>query len=549
MKKSKFIFFSFIALLAACSPAIQTQTTATGPVSQAAPNANRLQEAALTYAATITAEDLSRHLHVIASDDFEGRDTGSPGQKLAAKYIANQFQVDGLVGPLTESSEPYYQPFDLMQARWGDAYVMAGNRRFDFLQDFYIHVQSTSPYEQEEVVELVFAGYGIEDKNYSDYRGLDVTGKAVVVLSGEPVDRNGRSLIEPASSQSTWTMDFRRKAALALEKGASSIFVVSGGSDADFARLIERVQHASERPTLKGSLAQPSRAATFVLSPAMGAALLSTNAQGLQQYRQRVTAAGRPVDSSFRPVRNVRVKAERVYDTIATENVLGLVEGTDKKEEIIVITAHYDHVGVANGQIFNGADDDGSGTVAVMEMAQAFAQARRDGFGPRRSVLFMLVSAEEKGLLGSDYYTQNPVFPLENTVANLNIDMIGRLDQKYQNNPNYVYIIGSDKLSSELHQINEEANQKHTNLTLDYTYNHPDDPNRFYYRSDHYNFAKNGIPAIFYFNGVHEDYHQPTDTVDKILFDKVEAITRLVFHTAWELANREERIVVDSNKR
>jgi Zn-dependent M28 family amino/carboxypeptidase len=187
--------------------------------------------------------------------------------------------------------------------------------------------------------------------------------------------------------------------------------------------------------------------------------------------------------------------------------------------------------------------------VAVMELAQAFAQAKKDGFGPRRSILFMTVTAEEKGLLGSDYYTQNPVFPLQNTVANLNIDMIGRLDRKYQDNPNYVYVIGSDKLSSTLHQISEEANQMHTNLTLDYTYNDPDDPNRFYYRSDHYNFAKNNIPVVFYFNGVHEDYHRPTDTVDKILFPKMETITRLVFHTAWELANREERIVVDSNKR
>jgi hypothetical protein len=540
--------FFFLAFLAACAPAAPTQTTRPA-ASQAPPTADRLREAAPRYAATITAADLSRHLHIIASDEFEGRDTGSKGQKMAAEYISNQFRSDGLIGPVKGSDQPYYQPLELMQARWGEAYLTVDGQRYEFLKDFYVHPQSTSPIGQEQALELVFAGYGIESGNYSDYANLDVSGKTVVVLAGEPLGRNGRSLVEPASVQSTWAADLRKKATLALQKGAHNLFVVSSGTTTDFNRLLERVQHATERPVLKESKIAPTRAATFVLSPELGTRLLNTNAKGLQQYGQNVGSAGKAIASPFRLASNVRAKVERVSEPIPTENVLGLVEGSDKKDEIIVITAHYDHVGVEDGQIFNGADDDGSGTVAVMELAQAFAQAKRDGFGPRRSILFMTVTAEEKGLLGSDYYTQNPVFPLENTVANLNIDMIGRLDRKYKDNPNYVYVIGSDKLSSTLHQISEEANQTHTNLTLDYTYNDPDDPNRFYYRSDHYNFAKNNIPVVFYFNGVHEDYHRPTDTVDKILFDKMETITRLVFHTAWELANREERIVVDSNKR
>ncbi len=183
-----------------------------------------------------------------------------------------------------------------------------------------------------------------------------------------------------------------------------------------------------------------------------------------------------------------------------------------------------------------------------MEIAQAFARARSDGFAPRRSVLFMTVAGEEKGLLGSEFYTDHPLFPLQNTVANLNIDMIGRIDDAHKGNPDYIYLIGSDKLSSGLHAISEEANKKFSGLQLDYTYNDPADPNRFYYRSDHYNFAKHKIPVIFYFNGVHEDYHQPTDDVEKINFQKLEKISRLVFHTAWELANREQRIKVDSFK-
>jgi len=229
---------------------------------------------------------------------------------------------------------------------------------------------------------------------------------------------------------------------------------------------------------------------------------------------------------------------------IKGENVLGYIEGTDLKEELIIITAHYDHLGKHDSLIFNGADDDGSGTVAVLEIAEAFMLAKKAGSGPRRSVLIMPVSGEEKGLLGSKYYTDHPIYPLENTVANLNIDMIGRLDD-WHDTANYVYLIGADRLSQELHDISEQVNKEHIGLNLDYKFNEEDDPNRYYYRSDHYNFAKHNIPVIFYFNGVHEDYHKVTDTVEKIDFEKIQTITRLVFLTAWELANRDERIVVD----
>ena len=226
---------------------------------------------------------------------------------------------------------------------------------------------------------------------------------------------------------------------------------------------------------------------------------------------------------------------------IRGENVLGYIKGTDLKDELIILTAHYDHLGKHDTLLFNGADDDGSGTVAIMEIAEAFMLAKRDGKGPRRSILIMPVSGEEKGLLGSKYYTDNPVFPLRKTIANLNIDMIGRIDNMHIDG-NYVYLIGSDMLSKELHNISEKINKKHIGLELDYTYNTEDDPHRYYYRSDHYNFAKNNIPVIFYFNGVHEDYHKTTDTIEKIDFNKIEKITRFVFLTAWELANREERI-------
>jgi Zn-dependent M28 family amino/carboxypeptidase len=237
---------------------------------------------------------------------------------------------------------------------------------------------------------------------------------------------------------------------------------------------------------------------------------------------------------------------EQKVERIEAENVLAFIEGSDPKlkEEVVVVSAHYDHVGIINGQIHNGADDDASGTSAAMEIGEAFYLAAKEGKGSRRSVLILHVSGEEKGLLGSEWYSDHPVYPLTTTVCDLNIDMIGRIDPEHKDS-NYVYLIGSDKLSTDLHRISEQCNQTYTNLVLDYTYNSPDDPNRFYYRSDHYNFAKHNIPVIFYFSGVHEDYHKPGDDAPKILYNKMETITRLVFHTAWDVANRDQRLKVD----
>lgn len=228
-----------------------------------------------------------------------------------------------------------------------------------------------------------------------------------------------------------------------------------------------------------------------------------------------------------------------------SENVIAYIKGTEKPEEVIVITAHLDHEGVKNGKTYYGADDNGSGSIAILEIAEAFKKAQNLGKAPKRSIVFLHVTGEEKGLLGSAYYAENPIFPLKNTVACLNMDMIGRVDEAHKDNPDYIYLIGTDRLSTDLHDVSEKANKKYVNINLDYRYNAHDDPNRFYFRSDHYNFAKHNIPVIFYFNGVHEDYHQPTDTSDKIEYKLLEKRTRLVFYTAWEIANRKDRLVVN----
>ena len=255
--------------------------------------------------------------------------------------------------------------------------------------------------------------------------------------------------------------------------------------------------------------------------------------KGAKDYYQRIPAAFLNARSD-----------ENLPDS---ENIWAYIEGSEKPNEIIVISAHYDHVGTKDGEIYNGADDDGSGTVALLEIAQAFAQAKKEGHGPKRSILFLHMTGEEHGLHGSRYYSENPLFPLANTITDINIDMIGRRDEAHAKSNNYVYIIGSDYLSTDLYTICEDANKKYVHLNLDYTYNDRNDSNRFYYRSDHYNFAKNGIPSVFLFNGVHADYHKPTDKVEKIEFDALAKRAKLGFATAWELANRENRPIVDKD--
>ena len=263
----------------------------------------------------------------------------------------------------------------------------------------------------------------------------------------------------------------------------------------------------------------------------------------IEQYQKMGVSHPKSMSSYYQIVPKEALNGRR-GSLPESENILAFIEGSEKPEEIIVVSAHYDHVGMSNGEIFNGADDDGSGTVALLEMAEAFQLAKKAGNGPKRSILFLHVTGEEHGLLGSKYYADNPIFPMANTVANLNIDMIGRCDPG-NCGKDYVYVIGSEMLSTDLKKINEAANKQTVNLELNYKYDDPNDKDRLYYRSDHYNFAKNGIPVIFYFDGIHEDYHKETDDPEKIDYELLKKRTQLIFSTAWELVNRKDRIVVD----
>jgi hypothetical protein len=262
-------------------------------------------------------------------------------------------------------------------------------------------------------------------------------------------------------------------------------------------------------------------------------------------YKKNGISFPKGADSYYQKVPAAFLNAKRNENLPDSENIWAFIEGSEKPDEIVVLSAHYDHVGIKNGEVYNGADDDGSGTVALMEMAAAFQKAKNEGNGPKRSILILHVTGEEHGLHGSRYYSENPLFPLKNTVADVNIDMIGRRDDFHKDSNNYVYVIGSDYLSTDLFNICESVNQKYINLTIDYKYNDKKDPNRFYYRSDHYNFAKHNIPSVFLFNGTHADYHKPGDEVSKIEFDALTKRTQYAFAIAWEIANREQRLVVD----
>ena len=267
----------------------------------------------------------------------------------------------------------------------------------------------------------------------------------------------------------------------------------------------------------------------------------------IEQYQKNGIPFPKGATSYYQPIPAAFLNAKYKENLPDSENIWAFIEGSEKPDEIVVVSAHYDHVGVKNGEIHNGADDDGSGTVALVEIAKAFEKAKKEGHGPKRSILILHVTGEEHGLHGSRFYSENPLFPLANTVADVNIDMIGRHDELHPNDSNYIYLIGSDYLSTDLYNICEETNKANTKLALDYKYNDRKDPNRFYYRSDHYNFAKNGVPSVFLFSGIHEDYHKPGDDVDKIEFDVLTKRTQLAFAIAWEIANRDKRLVVDKD--
>ncbi len=501
-------------------------------------------DSARFIAETISQKDLKNRLTVLASDNMEGRELGTEANRKAARYIAGELEKMG-IRPYNNKNE-YFQPIPFYASGWDNIKVKIDGEEFKFMKDYYAFMNLNGQMPEFTTQEIVFLGYGIDDSKYSDYIKADVTNKVVVFYKGEPVNTDGISQITGSTDLSSWSSSILRKLRTAKSKGVKAVLIVDDQLTKNLGNNRRRLMSRGLRlQKPRGINDESDYANHFYISTTMFKKLIGDKQKKIIKARNKMTQKGKskPV---ILPV-EVTLSQKKTIVEKQHENILALIPGSDPelKDEIVIITAHYDHIGKRGDVIFNGADDNGSGSVTLMDIAEAYHFAQKNGFGPRRSVLCMWVTGEEKGLLGSQYYTDNPIFPLKNTIANVNIDMVGRVDEKHQNNPYYIYVIGADRLSSELHNINETANRKYSNLELDYTYNAEDDPNRYYYRSDHYNFAKKNIPSIFYFSGTHEDYHQPGDTVDKINYEKMERVARHIFYTSWELANRDKRIEVD----
>ena len=473
----------------------------------------------LKYAQSITAAELKEKLYTYSSDEFEGRETGTKGLTIAINYLKEHY-IDLEVSS-AKADGSYFQNVPLKLIEAPSVSISIEDKSFKYYKD-YISMSGGESITIESK-DIILVGYGIKDEKYNDYEGIDVAGKIVVANAGEPLNKDNKYLISGTSKKTKWSnnrQELRSKLNTAKELGAKAFFLINDPMFKLYAPYYKEKDNQGGESDLS----------------------LDVNEKEIYSF-----LVGKSMETALQLGNQIKIDYDQKSKSISSDNVAAMIKGTEKPDEYIVLSAHLDHIGMHDGEVFNGADDDGSGTVAILEIAEAFKAALKDGNGPKRSIIFLHVTGEEKGLLGSQYYTDyDPIVPLAQTVANLNIDMIGRTDPKrLEGKRNYIYLIGSDKLSTDLHAVSEEVNSKYTNIELDYTYNDENDPNRYYYRSDHYNFAKNNIPVIFYFNGTHDDYHQASDTPDKIQYDLLENRTRLVFHTAWELANRDEAVRVD----
>ncbi|MGB5500657.1 MAG: M28 family metallopeptidase [Maribacter sp.] len=480
----------------------------------------------VSFAKTITIAELEEHLYEYASDKYEGRETGEPGQKMASEYLKNEYIALGI--PAAKSDGDYYQNVPLEVGKMPTGTTSLNGTEYELGEDVLSFSAAEGSFDN-----VIYAGYGIDDEKYSDFKDLDVKGKLVLVKFGEPKNQDGTYKVTGTHKSSNWSNisdAFGKRSKAVMDNGGIGMLYVDAANFGRYKSFFNRMKKKSS-----GSLSVKTDREDFIN--------ILFNEKTATALLPDIFKSDEPKSVAIDLTLNLTTK----NNSISSENVAAFIKGSTKPNEYVVISSHLDHIGKTNnGEINNGADDDGSGTVALLEIAEAFKKAAETGHGPKRSIVFLHVTGEEKGLLGSQYYTDHdPIFPLAQTVANLNIDMIGRIDPEREGGRNYIYLIGSDKLSSDLHNISEEVNRKYANIELDYRYNNENDPNRFYYRSDHYNFAKNNIPIIFYFNGTHDDYHRPSDTPDKINYDLLENRTRLIFHTAWEIANRDQKVIVD----
>lgn len=507
----------------------------------ATPKIQDFNDISYKLSTTINQRDLESHVHALASADFEGRETGANGNAKAAEYIAAHFKKIGLA-PISGNQE-YYQKLAFTFTQIEQIDFKINNREYKALRDVLIfpHLSENSTINDEHI-QLV--GYGVDSENYSDYKNYYHGSEVFLAIDGEPQDADGRYKTSNDLNASEWSHNWILKSEAAKKHGAKLLLLVVNDLKSfineNRSQIVNRVTELGDKSQNNQDLVN-----TIFISPKIAEDLMGID-------RDLFIAMRNDLSQNGTQMTNIGLKAKIEFNLIVSkevvkgQNVLGYIEGSDLKDQIVIVSAHYDHIGKRGNDIFYGADDNASGSSAVLEIAEALATAKKMNLSPRRSVLCILVTGEEKGLLGSEYYVENPMFPISNTIADINIDMIGRRGNDYLNSTDpYVYVIGSDRISQELHDLNEEVNRTYSGMLLDYKYNDEADPNRFYYRSDHYNFARKGIPSIFFFSGVHKDYHRVSDTLDKIDFPLLQKRSQLIFHTLWRLANQATRLTKD----
>lgn len=499
---------------------------------------------------TITAAQMKDYLSFIASDEMEGRDTPSRGLDTTAKFIAMNLDRWGFKPAGDEGS--FFQKIALRREALEAAKSSAeiNGQEFSFGDDFLSNAVAatlTGP--------LVFAsnGWVIKSRNIDPYQGVDVKDKLIIVV-GQGFPR-GITRTDLAGRQG---VDWSSPTVYAHDHGARGVLVVPDANisqnwDIQRLRVLQPARAFVEKFTTQTG---PPPVPNILMSMRMATALFEGERFDAATLATKIQNGEQVPAFEFSASKSVRITVAVKTEHPITQNIVAVWEGGDPalKNEYVALGAHYDHIGIcapgAADPICNGADDDGSGTTALLSMAEAVSHAKQR---PKRSILFVWHCGEEKGLWGSRYFTDYPTIPLENIVTQLNIDMIGRSKIAGDTNPrdreltpaNEIYVIGSKMMSTELGEITERINKSYLNLQYDYRYDDPNDPNRFFFRSDHFNYARKGIPIVFFFDGVHEDYHRPGDEPQKIDYAKMQNVTRTVYLILWELANRPTRPKLD----
>lgn len=476
--------------------------------------------------------DMSR----LTSRDFAGRGTGHEGYQRAAEMVANKLGQLGFE-PFEEvgregDQNPFLLTVPYKGERLKDASLQVADRSFKLGADFY--PGSSLSKAELQFDELLFVGFGQDSPHYSDLKGAKLQGKWVVAMPGK-VDSTGK-----------WqSSELREQYRSLVQKGAAGVILVNPNYKNDVAGVLERFQRERislfETVDVSGETVRIP-APLVVLSPKAAKRLFKQMGIKPKKERKKRMKAKSGTIVPAKLAGNFQV--EQVVRQFNAPNVMGYIRGEERTDEYVLLSAHLDHLGEHDGEIYYGADDNGSGSAALLSIARELSRWSQEGIRPRRNIAIVWFSGEENGLLGSKWLANHAPMASDMITTNINVDMIGRSDSRHKPGQKYIYVIGADRISQELHDVGEQVNEFCCQLELDYTYNDPKDPNRYYFRSDHYNFAKLGIPSVFFFSGVHEDYHRPTDTMDKIDFDRMRYLTEYILYNSWELANRLNRLTI-----